>query len=838
MKPLNGTDSSHLPLSLRLLHRGTVNQDQVLKQLRVCSVEEQVFDVVGRNKAKLTVNHVSLAVEMLWQFQKERPELLRTVELIKSHPQFLTLRVLAENKIAVMEDFMLVDILYTFLRLNVDPHDSLVQQLVSEAWLRLDKFPMASLSKFAICLKDQHLKRSPLMGRIASIVDQKLSSIDDARVLSVLMMCISFLVSPRLRDALINKASHFLDTMDPSDYNNARRVVQFLHYVKYNYQPLLEKCNQILLRNISKMDAKTIRVLIGLYEFMQFNQCTFRLAAKRRLIELTDSSTDPISFTKLFVTLAPMASLETRERLENTALLLADELSALEAMEMAETLAEIQSRNLSLLNKIGSVIQKNIHVYKPMELFKITQALYLLHYKNPKLITTLRNISINFLQRSVLPYEVTMLTRVLSMLPCARFKDIVMSRVDAVATQCNLGELSIISLAVAKWVRNDPSYCHNTLNKYGRLLQTLNRCRHKRLQKADKLDLMLKELKFSSGDWFEEKLLEETIVTLQRMMDQINWTNVKDLAVLLTRMNHLCPPLMDRISSVVIQDIDKIHHSAIYPTLRPFSLLNYDSPQADQLYKACIQRFTPHISSFEPYMLVMLGHSLALADYFPEVLIKEIFSINFLGKLDSQLETEPDAINMWVRKRLMELNRAVCLECPEFQVPWFHEHYCQKLLKKGNGMVSPVYQQIHQMLGEVLGGSHFVRIGAVSPYFYTIDFECKLDKHLQPLPYSDQATLHISDTKKLYWERKSVEHSREDLPPGAQRVAVDFLDSKCFCRHSHHMKGYTLIRKRHLEILGYRVVQIPHFEWNSMELSTQDALKEYLKKKIFRELSS
>lgn len=40
------------------------------------------------------------------------------------------------------------------------------------------------------------------------------------------------------------------------------------------------------------------------------------------------------------------------------------------------------------------------------------------------------------------------------------------------------------------------------------------------------------------------------------------------------------------------------------------------------------------------------------------------------------------------------------------------------------------------------------------------------------------------------------------------RVAVDFLDPKCFCKHSHHVKGDALIRKRHLEILGYRVVQV------------------------------
>lgn len=41
---------------------------------------------------------------------------------------------------------------------------------------------MSSLSKFAICLSDQGLQHSPLMGNIANIVAQRLSSIDDIRL--------------------------------------------------------------------------------------------------------------------------------------------------------------------------------------------------------------------------------------------------------------------------------------------------------------------------------------------------------------------------------------------------------------------------------------------------------------------------------------------------------------------------------------------------------------------------------------------------------------------------------------------------------------------------------
>lgn len=102
--------------SRRLFHCGAVSRDQVLEQLQTCSAEDQVFDVVGRNKAKLSVSHVSYAIGQLWKFQRGRAHMLRTIEQVRTHPQFLTLRVLAENKISLMDDASVVDMLYVVLR--------------------------------------------------------------------------------------------------------------------------------------------------------------------------------------------------------------------------------------------------------------------------------------------------------------------------------------------------------------------------------------------------------------------------------------------------------------------------------------------------------------------------------------------------------------------------------------------------------------------------------------------------------------------------------------------------------------------------------------------------
>uniref|UniRef100_A0A672JUZ1 FAST kinase domain-containing protein 1-like n=1 Tax=Sinocyclocheilus grahami TaxID=75366 RepID=A0A672JUZ1_SINGR len=439
--------------SHRLFHSGALSRDQVLEQLQTCSAEDQVFDVVGRNKAKLSTSHVSFAIGWLWMFLRERPLMFRTIKQVRNHPQFLTLRVLAENKISLMDDASVVDMLYSVHRLQVEHHDTLVQQLVTEAWNRLERY------------------------------------------------------------------------------------------------------------------------------------------------------------------------------------------------------------------------MKKLHI-----------------------------------NGSVYPYEVTMLTRVLSMLPSPRPDEAVLSRVNAVILQCNLNDLNTYATVVVKWIRNDPSY-----RKYVCLLQTLNRCSRERLHSFESLDVVLEEVKCLSEEYFDEMLLDflgkswpnESMVTMQKLIDQISWTNVHELGVYLTRTNYFCAALMDCIASVTTENMDKlgIHYSATYSTLLPFAVLNYDPPKAEEFFDVCIRHFTPYISSFDPHLLVLLAYALALADYFPEEVVREIFNVDFLAKLDIQITNRFKRFN--VRTKVFLFINLV-----------FHT--------VANSSISPAQQQIHKMLGDVLGGMNCAKVGVLMPYFYTV----------------------------------------------------------------------------------------------------------------------
>ncbi|XP_040331251.1 FAST kinase domain-containing protein 1, mitochondrial isoform X4 [Herpailurus yagouaroundi] len=539
------------------------------------------------------------------------------------------------------------------------------------------------------------------------------------------------------------------------------------------------------------------------------------------------------SFVKLFVALGPMAGPEEKEQLKSTILLMSEELTSQQALAVMGAMEEMESRNSHLNKKIASILHKHLDNYKPIELLKITRALIFLHFQNKELFVKLRELLHSYLKISVIPSEISILVYALSILPSPYLDEVEISRIEAVLPQCDLTDLNSFATSVLRWIHYDRTYLDNTTGKQLKLLQKLDHYGLQRLQKCTNLNLLWEELKSLKGDWFAESLLEETVAALHRLMDEINYKNVAEIASFLSRTNYLSTLLLDRIASVVLQQTEKIHPFAILPIILPFSVLNYDPPQSDEFFGICVQHLNSYLSVLDPLMLVFLGFSLATLEYFPEDLLQAIFNIKFLAKMDSQLEFLCSSLSMRVQLRLMELNRAVCLECPEYQIPWFHDRFCQQQYNKDTGSVNGAQQQINKMLAEVLGGTNYVKASVLTPYYHKIDFECILDKRKKPLPYGSN-NITLGKLPKMHWE-SNTQITGSTLPPGAERIALEFLDSRAFCSNTPHLKGKSAMKKRHLEILGYRVIQIPHFEWNSMALSTEEARMDYLRECIFGE---
>ncbi|NWW38946.1 FAKD1 protein, partial [Panurus biarmicus] len=718
--------------TLRHYQARTLCSDLLLSQISGCTHENEVFSLVERNKARLSEKHVGIALNMLWQLQKKRPFLLRTSDYVRNHSQFLTLCVLAENKVEHMEDEAIVDTLYSILRLNVEDHVSLARVLVTEAWKRLErqvcpavlceryKLSLPALSKFALCLYKQHRHVSPIIGQVAHIVDTKLDSIQDIRILSVLMISISEVITESFRDQLLHKAEQLLEEKDQVHVNYARRILQFLQNVKLKYYPLLEKCNKIFLESASHLDIHSISHIFGLYEQLGFDNAEFRLIAKQLLSKAIDDCYDPETFAKLFFSLGPVAGFTVRERLLVTAAHMAEEFSSHQVLMILKTMQKMKCRNSHLLKKMASVLHKHLDSYPVLQLVKLTQYLVVLHCQDLELFARLKMLLLGYLKSSVIPSDIAALIRVLAMLPSFQVEEMIINKAAAVLPQCRLHHLNCIATALVKWNHHGQLHWQSSSELCAKLLQNVNDCGFQRLQKANSLNLLLEELPCVNGEWFEEVLNEEALAACQRSMDQITWANVLPLSFFLLKSEHRCPALLDRIASVTVQNTDKIPPSEIYFILFLFSALNYDPPDNEEFFKSCIQHLTSNLSHLETYHLVLLGHVLAMAGYFPPVLITTIFNVSFLSKLDAHLKVLPDTVKQRVHSSLMKLNRAVCLECPEFHIPWFHNSYCQRVFHNCTSRINPQRQHIHRMLTEILGGSHYSRISVLTPYYYEI----------------------------------------------------------------------------------------------------------------------
>ncbi|PIO23753.1 hypothetical protein AB205_0169280, partial [Aquarana catesbeiana] len=487
--------SSALHHSLRLLCTRSARTDTLLDQLKRSTNKYHIFQLVGIHRPVLTLEHVTCAMNLLWQFHKVKSDELSSVDHIRKHPEFISLCTVVENNIDVMEDSELVAILNTVDSLQVDAHSSLVQRLVTEGWRRLERLDPLSLSTFAACLRRQNMTRSPLMGQIASIVDLCLDDVED-----------------------------------------------------------------------------------------------------------------------------------------------------------------------------------------PVHMFS-----------------------------SSVPSDVSQTIKAMSLLSPNKIDEVVLSKLDDIIAQCNIYDLSHMTFVVTRLLQSAHMPDRKNLMK---LLKELYSYRLKRVSEAKCLDSLILELKNKEiFNQMDTALVEATLHTCQRFIHQLSLKNVIPFSILVLRAN--------------------THYS------------------------------------LSPHFLVLTAYALALAGYFPKELIKAIFSTNFLLRFDSQLDALNYRINKRLRLFLMELNRAVCIEHPEYGVPWFHEQYCQQLLQR--------------------------------------DFEYILDKERNPIAYVQEDVL----PSYLPSMCESDSHLQENkpLPAGAQRVAVDFLHPWALLRNSPHVKGLFAMKKRHLEILGYHVIQ-------------------------------
>ncbi|XP_009882061.1 PREDICTED: FAST kinase domain-containing protein 3 isoform X2 [Charadrius vociferus] len=269
----------------------------------------------------------------------------------------------------------------------------------------------------------------------------------------------------------------------------------------------------------------------------------------------------------------------------------------------------------------------------------------------------------------------------------------------------------------------------------------------------------------------------------------------------------LSKPIFDAVAEGFISDADRFTTDEIAGCIIPFGTLNYVPPSASSLFRKLETVLHTHFSHFQPHTLLNLLHSCVLIQRYPVNFLPKIFSPYFLQQLQGKEQSQPPGLDRIVTSQLTQLFLTVTLECPFYEGPKLLPKYQVKaFLTSRSSLDFHLLKMVKTGLLYLLKKRIYFASEVSTPYFYTVDIEIKLDEEGFVLPAAQCEEVH-------------------------RRIALCVDGQNRFCFNSHNLLGEEAIKQRHLQLLGYEVVQIPFFEIETLQNCRKMA--EYLHKKIF-----
>jgi hypothetical protein len=194
----------------------------------------------------------------------------------------------------------------------------------------------------------------------------------------------------------------------------------------------------------------------------------------------------------------------------------------------------------------------------------------------------------------------------------------------------------------------------------------------------------------------------------------------------------------------------------------------------------------------------------------PQTLITKVFSQSFIKRLEQEIEMSysKNTYPKKVMNQFVKLNRAVCLDCPEMNVKWFQQSFIEAQITKAPKVEGKVQREVKDLLLQLVKSPQYMSINHVTPYGYQIDF----------VVYTDKYNRFLKIPPEKFYQRV----------PEFNKVAILILSTRFFCENDvNRLKGAELLRMRHLEMLGFRVVHIKTTEFGLIYQNVKEKLAHF-----------
>jgi len=284
-------------------------------------------------------------------------------------------------------------------------------------------------------------------------------------------------------------------------------------------------------------------------------------------------------------------------------------------------------------------------------------------------------------------------------------------------------------------------------------------------------------------------------------MGQLRWRNTS---------------LIEVLSEWVEKNLDLCRINDLASYIQTLATVSYIPTNSDTLFKAIIPNLKMEEVPRETVWLDIVWSLVTLGIASSEH-IASILSPTFINKLPSS--TAAEHLRMGMRLKLLNINaHAQHLMTEAYSGPTLNLSENKDVIVTQTRSEIKLTKHVQQNLYNFLPPPKYIQENIQTSMGVFVDVELSVDKDGTPIPIQDFTT------------QFGESESPKPLPDGAFRVALFVWDYKDYTIGTQELLGFNQQAIKLVESVGYKVVNIPYYEYNMRNKTLKNV--QYLERKI------